>query len=169
MILDTTEFAPYYKPYIDKTLNYASVLDGLKENKNEVVLFFENLPKDKLEFSYAAGKWTPKDILLHLIDAERIFTYRALRISRNDKTELPGFEEDDYVIEANANNRELKDLLLEFETVRSATVSLYSTFSDIQMKRMGKASNCDVSVRALAYMTLGHYLHHMQIIKERYL
>lgn len=169
MILDPTEFAPFYKPYIEKAKQYDSILEGLLENEKETISFFEKLPTEKLEFRYAEGKWTPKDILLHLIDAERIFTYRALRIARNDKTELPGFEENDYVETANANSRELNVLLEEFKIVRKSTISLYNSFDDVQLKRVGVASNCSVSVRALAYMTTGHYLHHIQVIKERYL
>lgn len=169
MILEPTEFASYYKPYIEKSIHYSSIIEGLLDSEKEIISFFESLPTNKLEYRYAEGKWTPKDILLHLIDAERIFTYRALRISRYDKTELPGFEENDYVETANANTRDLNDLLDEFKTVRNSTVSLYNSFNDEQLKRVGVASNCDVSVRALAYMTIGHYLHHMQVIKERYL
>lgn len=106
---------------------------------------------------------------MHLIDAERVFTYRGLCIARNDKTEFPGFEENDYVNEANANTRELKDLIEEFKTVRSSTVSLYNSFNNEQLKRVGVASSASVSVRALAYMIIGHYIHHIQVIKERYL
>src|SRR5690606_1622919 len=153
MILEPTEFAPFYKPYIEKAKQYDSILKGLLKNEKETISFFENLPTEKLEFRYAEGKWTPKDILLHLIDAERIFTYRALRIARNDKTELPGFEENDYVEAANSNSRELNDLLEEFKTIRKSTISLYNSFDDVQLKRVGVASDCSVSVRALAYMT----------------
>lgn len=169
MNLDTTEFGAYYKPYIEKAQQYNAILDGLLENEKEVVSFFKNLPIEKLEFRYAEGKWTPKDILLHLIDSERIFAYRALRFARNDKTELPGFEENDYVEQANANKRDLNNLIEEFKAVRKSTFLMYQSFDNVQLKRVGVASNCSVSVRALAYMTLGHYLHHMVVIKERYL
>lgn len=169
MILEVHEFADFYKPYINKSIHYNSIIEGLLDSEKEIISFFENIPADKLEYRYAEGKWTPKDLILHLIDAERIFTYRALRIARNDKTELPGFEENDYVIEAGANKRTLTDLIHEFKTVRKSTVSLYESFNDEQLKRVGVASNYSVSVRALAYMTIGHYLHHMQIINERYL
>ena len=169
MILETTEFAPFYKPYIEKAQKYNSILNGLIDNETETVLFFEGLKPEKLEFRYAEGKWTPKDILLHLIDAERIFTYRGLCIARNDKTSLPGFEEDDYVKEANANSRDIKDLIEEFKAVRATTYIMYKSFTEDQLMRVGKASDCPVSVRALAYMTIGHYIHHIQVIKERYL
>ena len=169
MHFEANEFGAYYKPYIEKAIHYNSILEGLTKNSKEVIAFFENLPSEKLEFQYAVGKWTPKDILLHLIDAERVFTYRGLCIARNDKTEFPGFEENDYVNEANANTRELKDLIEEFKTVRSSTISLYNSFNNEQLKRVGVASSASVSVRALAYMTIGHYIHHIQVIKERYL
>ncbi|BCY29146.1 DinB family protein [Flavobacterium okayamense] len=169
MILNENEFAPYYELYIKKAQQYNSILEGLIDNEKEIISFFNNFPTEKLEFRYAEGKWTPKDILLHLIDAERIFAYRGLCIARNDKTEFPGFEENDYVEEANANLREIDDLIEEFKSVRKSTFLMYKSFDDVQLKRVGIASDCSVSVRALAYMTLGHYLHHMQIIKERYL
>ena len=123
----------------------------------------------KHEFRYAEGKWTIKDIILHLIDAERIFAYRALRIARNDNTALPGFEENDYVVAANANNREYESLLAEYETVRNATISLFETFSSEDLLRLGTASNNSVSVRAIGYIMLGHELHHKNVILERYL
>ena len=123
----------------------------------------------KHEFRYAEGKWTIKDIILHLIDAERIFAYRALRIARNDKTALPGFEENDYVVTANANNREYESLFTEYETVRNATISLFKTFTSEDFLRLGTASNNSISVRAIGYITLGHELHHKNVILERYL
>ena len=131
--------------------------------------FFKTIPVFKHEFQYALEKWTIKDIILHLIDAERIFTYRALRIARNDKTELPGFEENDYVVTANANNREYESLLAEYETVRNASISLFETFTSEDLFRLGTASNNSVSVRAIGYILLGHELHHKNVILERYL
>ena len=123
----------------------------------------------KHEFRYAEGKWTIKDIILHLIDAERIFAYRALRIARNDKTALPGFEENDYVISANANEREFESLLKEYIIVREATISLFENLSETDLLKPGTASNASVSVRGIGYCILGHELHHKNIIIERYL
>ena len=94
------EFAPFYANYISKANDDSSIIDGLIQQSIVVVEFFKSIPASKLNFRYSEGKWSIKDILLHLIDVERIFAYRALRIARNDKTELPGFEENDYVIEA---------------------------------------------------------------------
>ena len=108
--LQSNEFAPYYENYI-KLVPEQDIIKGLIKQKEEMLHFFKLVPVFKHEFRYAEGKWTIKDIILHLIDAERIFAYRALRIARNDNTALPGFEENDYVITANANNREYESLL----------------------------------------------------------
>lgn len=167
--LSNTEFGSYYQNYIEKASNYNSILEGLESTQNELLEFYNALPESKLTYQYEVGKWTPKDILLHLIDSERIFAYRALRIARNDKTSLPGFEENDYVPEAKANNRSLSDLLEEFNTVREATLSLFKSFSTEQLLRTGTASNNPISVRAIGYITIGHVLHHKRIIEERYL
>ena len=166
--LRPNEFAPYYENYI-KLVPEQDIIKGLIKQKKEMLHFFKSIPVFKHEFQYAEGKWTIKDIILHLIDAERIFTYRALRIARNDKTELPGFEENDYVVTANANNREYESLLAEYETVRNASISLFETFTTDDLLRLGMASNNNVSARAIGYIILGHELHHKNVILERYL
>lgn len=166
--LQLNEFAPYYENYI-KLVPEQDIVKGLLKQKEEMLHFFKTIPVFKHEFQYAEGKWTIKDIILHLIDVERIFTYRALRIARNDKTELPGFEENDYVVTANANNREYESLLAEYETVRNASISLFETFTTDDLLRLGMASNNNVSVRAIGYIILGHELHHKNVILERYL
>lgn len=167
--LSNTEFGSYYQNYIEKASNYNSILEGLESTQNELLEFYNALPESKLTYQYEVGKWTPKDILLHLIDSERIFAYRALRIARNDKTSLPGFEENDYVPQANAKMRDLSDLLEEFISVRVSTLTLFKSFSEEQLLRIGTASSYPVSVRAIGYITIGHALHHKQIIEERYL
>ena len=146
--LQLNEFAPYYENYI-KLVPEQDIIKGLTKQKGEMLHFFKSIPVFKHEFRYAEGKWTIKDIILHLIDAERIFAYRALRIARNDKTVLPGFEENDYVVAANANNREYESLLAEYETVRNASISLFETFTSEELLRLGTASNYSVSVRAI--------------------
>ncbi len=163
------EFAPYYTTYVSKSIFHLDILEGLEKQKNEMLYFFSSIPVEKQEYQYEIGKWTPKDILLHLIDAERIFAYRALRISRNDKTELSGFDENEYVPFAKANERSITNLLEEFETVRNATISLFKSFTQEELIRVGVASKSSVSVRAIAYIILGHENHHVSIIKERYL
>lgn len=163
------EFAPFYANYVTIANNHLSIIDGLIQQSTLVVEFFKTIPRDKLNYRYSEGKWTVKDIFLHLIDTERIFAYRALRIARNDKTDLPGFEENDYVIEALAGERSTSSLIEEYKMVRNSTICLFKSFSSEQMKRLGIASNSSVSVRALGVIIQGHEKHHLDIIKERYL
>jgi uncharacterized damage-inducible protein DinB len=166
--LEINEFSPYYENYI-KLVPGTDINKELIRQKEELLHFYKSIPVFKQEYKYAEGKWTIKDIILHLIDAERIFAYRALRISRSDTTPLPGFDENDYVSMANANDREFESLLSEFETVREATISLFASFTDLDLLRLGTASNASVSVRAIGYIILGHELHHKNVILERYL
>jgi hypothetical protein len=166
--LHSNEFASYYSNYI-KLVPEQDIVKGLIQQKEEMVHFFSSIPDFKHEFRYTEGKWTVKDILLHLIDAERVMSYRALRIARNDKTALPGFEENDYVISARANERDFENLLQEYIIVRNATISLFESFNVEDLQLLGIASNSSVSVRAIGYIILGHELHHKQIILEKYL
>jgi hypothetical protein len=166
--LNPNEFAPYYVDYI-KLVPEQDIVKGLTNQNEELIHFFTSIPVFKHEYLYEKGKWTVKDIILHLIDAERILSYRALRIARNDKTALPGFEENDYVVSARANERDFDSLLTEYKTVRQSTISLFESFSKEDLQQLGLASNYSVSVRGIGYIILGHELHHKQIILERYL
>ncbi len=166
--LQVNEYAPYQLNYI-KLVSEPDILKGLIHQKEEMSHFFNSIPIFKHEYNYQEGKWTIKDLILHLIDAERIFSYRALRIARNDATILPGFEENDYVISANANERNFENLVKEYKAVRNATISLFENFSETDLLKIGNASNASVSVRGLGYCILGHELHHKNTIIERYL
>jgi hypothetical protein len=166
--LQSNEYVPYQMNYI-KLISEQNIVKGLIDQKEEMFHLFKSIPVFKQEYSYEAGKWTIKDLLLHLIDAERIFAYRALRIVRNDSTALPGFDENKYVVVANANEREFENLLKEYCVVRDATISLFENFSATDLLKLGTASGASVSVRGIGYCVLGHELHHKQIIIERYL
>jgi uncharacterized damage-inducible protein DinB len=166
--LQSNEYANFYKPYIE-ALGEVVLMNELELSLSFFIDFLKTIPSEKHEFRYAEGKWTIKDIVQHLIDAERIFAYRALRIARKDKTPLPGFEENEYVETAFANKRVMNDLIEEFITVREATISLFKTFTEEQLLQMGTASEKPVSVRAIGFITMGHQKHHEKIIKERYL
>ena len=166
--LQSNEYVPYQMNYI-KLISEQNIVKGLIDQKEEMIHFFKSIPVFKQEYSYEASKWTIKDLLLHLIDAERIFSYRALRIVRNDSTALPGFDENEYVVAANANEREFENLLKEYCVVRDATISLFENFSATDLLKLGTASGASVSVRGIGYCVLGHELHHKQIIIERYL
>jgi len=163
------EYAPYFKTYIDQVSSEYTLIEELEISVHRLVRFVQNIPLDKFDYRYSEGKWTIKDILLHIIDAERIFAYRALRIARNDKTELPGFDENSYVAEAEANKRSIQDLLSELLVVRQATLTLFKSFSEKQLLHKGVASKNVISVRALGYIIIGHQNHHQRIFEERYL
>ena len=166
---DDDEYVPYVKRYIELLPDDGLILDHLQTNLETTRAFLLSLPQDRLLYRYAEGKWTIKEIVQHLSDDERIYAYRALRFARNDFTELPGFEQNDYARFAGANERQLDDLLNELGTVRAATLSLYDGLGEETMRRKGIASGNVMSVRAIAYHIAGHELRHLNIIRERYL
>ena len=131
--------------------------------------FFETIPDAKLEYRYAEGKWTPKEILLHLIDTERVFAYRALQFARAKDVVIKGFDQDEFAANSNANDRTIKNLLEEYRAVRTATVILFSSFSNNTLLQMGVASDSPLSVRASGFIISGHEKHHIAILNERYL
>jgi hypothetical protein len=157
--------------YFDRYIGYVPDIDI-----NEALLQFgtEYLMQEKSMLSqighhvYAPGKWTIRDIIQHIIDTERIFSYRALRIGRNDKTVLAGFDENIYASNAHAAGRKLDDLLSEFDVVRQSTIALFNSFSDADKLREGFIFKSDISVLALGYTITGHVIHHMNVIKEKY-
>ncbi len=166
--LRVDEYNPYYQTYVNKTKGL-NLKDGLGSNYETVLSFLNGIPSGKHEYRYAIGKWTIKEMLLHIIDTERIFAYRALRIARQDKTSLPGFDQDAYVEPSNANRRSFDSLLSEHKAVRQATIILFDSFDDTMLTATGTASNSTISVRAIGFIIMGHENHHCDIIKERYL
>jgi uncharacterized damage-inducible protein DinB len=166
--LPVNEYADFYKSYI-QVLEDVELIEELEICLHEFIKFVQNIPMDKFDYQYAEGKWTIKEIIQHLIDSERVFSYRALRISRNDKTPLPGFDENDYVTNSNGKERSLQSLLTEMAVVRQATLSLFNSFSQEQLTNIGIASNKEVSVRAIGFIIIGHQKHHQKVFSERYL
>jgi len=167
-LISKSEYNVFYQPYID-AMTDIDLLEGLKLSGEAVNSFLLSIPAEKHGYAYAEGKWTVKDVLLHIIDTERIFAYRALRIARGDKAPLAGFEQDDYVLKAGANTRSFENLLKEYNAVRQTTMLLYESFDAETLLNIGKASGFPVSVRAIGYIICGHEKHHIKIIKERYL
>ena len=167
--LKLEEFAGHFATYINQVFSEYTLIEELEISVHRLIKFVQNIPLDKFDYRYAEGKWTIKDIIQHLIDTERIFAYRALRFARNDKTKLSGFEENDYVDEANAAKRSIQDLLTELDVVRQATLSLFKSFLNEELLRMGTASNNPISVRALGFVIIGHQNHHQRVFQERYL
>ena len=162
------EYGAWYKNYIEISPD-KEITTSLLETFGKTVSFFKSIPEDKLAYRYEAGKWTPKEILQHLMDTERIFAYRALRIARNDSTPIPGFEQDDYVVPSKANERSMDDLLEEYKSVRLSSIGLFKSFDEEMWQRVGTASNNPFSARAAAAIIPGHELHHMSVIKDKYL
>ena len=166
--LNTSEYAPFYGGYI-QTIGEVDLFEILKSSAEDLLSTLENLPEEKLVFRYAEGKWTIKELVQHIIDAERVLSYRALRFSRNDATHLEGFDEDWYVANSSGNNRDLKDLLDEFSYVRNGTIAMFKSFSPEIFSLTGSANGSDFSVRALGFIIAGHQTHHLNIIKKKYI
>lgn len=166
--LPVNEYSEFVATYIN-ALDDVNLIEELEISLHDFIKFVQNIPLEKFDYRYAEGKWTIKDIIQHIIDAERIFGYRALRISRNDKTPLPGFMENDYIENTNANGRSIQDLLTEFSAVRHSNLLLFKNFSEEQLVRLGTASNHTISVRALGFLMIGHQKHHQKVFQERYL
>jgi len=168
--LNKDEHAPYYKSYIGLvTRNNKGLVKNLEDSLENSLLVLANLPKSKYLYRYAEGKWTINEIIQHIIDTERIFNYRALRFSRNDLTELVGFDQNYYVEQSNANERTFDSLLDELIILRKSTIHLYESFTSDALLVKGKSNSNFMSVRALGLITSGHLLHHLNVIKTKYL
>ena len=160
------EYAPYYDKYVSLVPD-GDILVTLEKQSPETAALLAPHEADG-DFRYAPGKWSVKESLGHLIDAERVFSYRALRISRNDKTPLAGFEQDDYVKYGPFAQCSLAGLLEEFTSVRKATLSLFRALDESAWARRGMASDNEVTVRGLAYIIAGHELHQRRIFQQKY-
>lgn len=167
--LHKEEFDFYYATYLKKLEDQEDLKSALLIGKKWFQNFVAELNSEQLAFSYVVGKWTIAEVLVHLIDTERIFQYRAFRISRNDKTPMPGFEQDDYILASNCNQRTKEDILEEYLSVRNATINLFKNLSEVELRRMGTASGLPWSVAALGLAISGHQRHHEIILKKRYL
>jgi uncharacterized damage-inducible protein DinB len=164
---EATEYAPFYAKYV-AGVPETDVVGALRDSGREITAALASIPESRGGFRYAEGKWSIRELVGHVIDAERIFTYRALRVARGDATPLPGFEENDYVRTAGSDSRTLADLVDELRAVRESTVQMFSSFPDDAWIRTGVVNGRPVSVRALAYITAGHARHHLGILRDRY-
>jgi len=164
---EPTEYAEYYGSYIAKVAG-TDLLGVLESQRMQMLQLFAGRSEKDGSFRYAVGKWTVKEVLGHITDTERIFAYRALRFARADRTSLPGFEQDDYVSNGGFDRRTLASLAEEFAAVRSASIALFGSFYEEILARRGMANQKEVSVRALAFITAGHQIHHRAILEERY-
>ncbi|MGI4743835.1 MAG: alpha/beta hydrolase-fold protein [Janthinobacterium lividum] len=161
-------YMPYAQGYIDLIPTDADPLTLLRQQPAELHRDLARLTAGQALLRYAPGKWTPKEMLLHIIDTERIFTYRALRFARGDAQSLPGFNENEFAASSEANDRLMSDLLTEYHAVRAATLALFGSLNEAQLDRVGSANGAPTSVRALLFITAGHERHHLAILRERY-
>ncbi len=165
---DLTRVPAFYYNYINEVAE-DDLLEAFKVESPAFIQFMESIPPEKYDYRYAAGKWTVKEVLQHIIDAERIFGYRALRFARKDPTFLPGFDENSYADNAKADKRDWKNLLEEFKAVRKSSEFLFGSFDDEQLDAVGTANNNSNYVLGIGFIVVGHSVHHRNVLRERYL
>ena len=165
---NNNEYAAYFETYVS-LVPESDIVSAMRNQADELREIFSQISDDKGLYRYAEGKWTIKELLGHLIDGERVFAYRALRFARADKTPLPGFDQDPYVENANFNNVKLSDLLEEMLSLRNANTLFFNNLSDEAWTRTGISSDHEISVRAIAFIIVGHIRHHVKVLKEKYL
>lgn len=162
------EYHEFYAGYVDRVID-KDILDFLQKQNEEIRTFFEGMPHEKVNYAYDEGKWTIKQLVRHIADAECVFGYRALCIARNDKTKLPGFDEGEYIDAADDSKNSYQDLIDEFCALRDANVRMIGNFTEQCFTSIGNANGSEISVRAIVYIMAGHVAHHKAIIQERYL
>jgi len=162
------EYNPYYATYIGKVQG-DNIHEIFVKNDPIQLSFWKGISSNKWNYKYGPEKWTIKEVLQHIIDTERIFAYRLLRIARGDETALAGFDQDDYAAAVNNDNIDPEALVKEYEAVRLSTRFLVKSLGEKELIRMGNASGSLVSAQALAYMLIGHEIHHVEIVKAKYL
>lgn len=169
-ILNKDEYAPFYQSYITTALSKnLNITELLEYAQSQLLKTVQDLTEKQVNYRYAERKWTIKEIVQHLIDAERIFAYRALRFARFDFTDLQGFDENHYVSHSFCDDNDYKTILEEFKIVRTSSVMLFESFNDDVLLNKATCNGNPMSVRAIGYAISGHQLHHLNVIKERYL
>jgi len=166
--VDLSRVPEFYHGYINLVIN-EDMQTAFQKHQTELVSFLKDIPKKKWNHRYAEDKWTVKEVVQHIIDAERVFAYRALCFARKDATPLPSFDENAYAANSKAENRTKKDLLKELKTVQQSSAQMFGSFDEEQLQQPGTASGKPTYVKGIAYILLGHALHHKNIIEERYL
>ncbi len=165
---DLNTIPEFYRGYIQSVLD-DDYLDLLSNVYADAITILNDIPEEKANFAYAEGKWTIKDILQHIIDSERIFTYRMVAISRGEKQAILGYDHNDYVVCAKAKNRSFASLLKEYKNLHLSTNDLIASFSNEMLQMKGNANGSNIKVIDLIYINAGHQKHHINILKERYL
>ena len=165
---DLNTVPAFYHKYVNQ-VQEENVNDAIQKNTESSIAFLNSIPEEKWEYRYAEGKWSIKEMVQHIIDTERIFSYRALCFARGEKQSLPGFEENGYADASRADRREIRSLIEEFETVRKSIEQLFASFDEEQLSGIGHANNNPVSVNGIGFIIPGHVQHHVNVLKERYL
>jgi hypothetical protein len=164
----TTQPVPFFQRYIN-LVQAPTAADAVRKYSAQILEFYTSLPEEKAQYSYGEGKWTLLEVMQHIIDSERVFSYRAMRIARNDATPLPGFDQDSFVENSQAGGRSLSSLKEEFTLLRSATDIFVLTLTESQLANAGTTNNTPITANAIVYIIYGHLLHHINVIKQRYL
>ena len=167
--INTNEYHEYYSRYLDLIDQNTELIEGYQKGKNEMIALINSVPEEKMTFRYQSEKWSIIELIQHLIDTERVFMYRCFRIARNDSTKLAGFEQDDFVKPSEADLKSKAEILEEFSINRDNSISLLKSLSDKNLCFIGNANGGNASARSVAFTVLGHDMHHINIIKERYL
>ncbi len=163
------EYPIYAEMYMELVKKDGSLIEQLKSSLDRTKSLIRSISNEELDFRYAKDKWSIKEVLVHIIDDERIYGYRALCFARNDKTNLPGFEQEDYNLNSDTSERTIENIIEEYEALRLSTITLFSGLSEKSLERIGVANGNKASARALGYHILGHDLHHIRIIENLYL
>lgn len=163
------EIGDFYWGYIDRIPSDATLVETLENNTKEFITLLEEIPEEKWTYKYAPEKWSILDMIQHIIDTERIFQYRALSFARNEKKPLPGFDHDIYVLNGAAENRKPEDLIAEFGAVRQSAIWLFRSMNEKMMALIGNMNDMNASPRAIGFIMPGHVLHHMDVLKQKYL
>lgn len=164
----SSEYAHFYSTYVE-LVEKGNIIKTLNEQMHEMFTLINSISGEKAYYKYAEDKWTLKEVLGHMIETERVFSYRALAISRSDKADLPGMDQNEYMKGNNYNSRSLSNLSNEYLAVRVSTIHLLSDMTKEMIAKKGTASGTEVTVRAIAHIIAGHNIHHTNIIKEKYL
>ena len=166
--LKENEYPEYYQKYIS-LLSNEELISLLESQKEEKIRFIQSLKTEDMSFSYAEGKWTVAEVIQHELDTERIFQFRALCIARNDKTSLPGYDQDAYAPVSKANKRSINDFINEYEVVRKSGIALFKSFDEEMLQRVGTSNGYNLSAAAAGFIIAGHEKHHLKLFKTNYL
>lgn len=167
LIIPPNEYAAAHRLYVSKAQN-SNILEVLSESYTQFLEGAEKITREQAAYRYKPEKWSVKEVLQHITDAERIFCYRALCVARGEKQSLLGFDEDEYTKNSFADEKTVQQIIEEFSTVRVATISLFASFNEQQLTKLGTANNATVSVRAIGAIIVGHQLHHLDVLNTRY-